>query len=106
IAALDVAKPAESIRACALKGRNRSHGPGTDQASLRLALDLHRQQQNLQDNNACQQHQRLVTRGYTSHTSSQLTVHDSKTRNMLVQESRWGKTLMCQIRQNLSLLDD
>src|SRR2546430_14284640 len=48
VVAPGVAEPAKSVGAHAFKGRDRSHGPGANQAPLRITLDLHREQEHLE----------------------------------------------------------
>jgi hypothetical protein len=78
----DVAKPAESVGAGALEGRNGADGPGTDQAALRIALNLHGQKQHLQEDDSCEQDQRLVARGDDDHKESEIRKSKLETRNL------------------------
>ena len=63
VMAPSAANVADALGAGALKRRNRAHGPDAQQASLRVALDLHSQQHYLQHDDACKQHQRFMSRG-------------------------------------------
>jgi chemotaxis methyl-accepting protein methylase len=63
----------------ALKRRNRANGPDADEASLRIALDLHGQQQNLQKDYAREQDQRSMSRGKGYHVNPE--IRNSKTEN-------------------------
>ena len=55
VVAPGVAEPAKSVGAHAFKGRDRSHGPGANQAPLRITLDLHREQEHLEQDDPREQ---------------------------------------------------
>src|SRR6266571_2738541 len=62
-----VAKPAEAVGTGAFERRNRADGPDAKEPSLRVALDLHCQQDDLQHDDSCEQDQRFVARGNGDH---------------------------------------
>src|SRR6266705_620939 len=64
-----VAKPAEAVGTGAFEWRNRADGPDADEASLslRVALDLYCQQDDLQHDDSREQDQRFVARGNGDH---------------------------------------
>src|SRR5215469_14104408 len=79
VAAPGVSKRTEDIGAGPFKRRNRANRPGTNQAPLGIAFDLHGEEQNLEEDDSREQNQRFVTRGDGSHkkvNSSQLKVHN------------------------------
>jgi hypothetical protein len=62
-----VSKPAEAVGTSAFERRNRADGPDAKEPSLRVALDLHCQQDDLQHDDSCEQDQRFVARGNGDH---------------------------------------
>src|SRR6266513_735816 len=67
VVAPGVANPPEAVGTGAFERRSRADGPDANQPSLRLALDLHGQQQHLQYDDSGEQDQRFVARRNGDH---------------------------------------
>src|SRR5215467_2723863 len=102
VVAPSVSKGAEHITACPLKGRHRSHRPGTNQASLGIAFDLHGEEKDLEENDSREQNQRLVTRGDGRHKIDryQFTVESLERKTVVIRRVSAGKNPRFPFLQN------